>query len=184
MPVWAPHRQASPPTSTGHGRVPGCNCRQQRGSGKGGCHCSQRAAPTATWRSAAGGRRRRAAGPSWRGGGCEPGPEAPCAPACPLPTARAPTPCTHTGPFFSKPCRWAAQEARAAKMYRKTLIYQGRGIIRGQTASTPAHGGPAVAPFLKGILRAHAACWPPACFLAPTETAKATGPAKLQMSVS
>lgn len=42
--------------------------------------------------------------------------------ACPQPAAQAPAPCTHTGPFFSKPCRWAAQEARAARMYRKTLI--------------------------------------------------------------
>lgn len=80
--------------------------------------------------------------------GCEPGPEAPCTTASPLPTAQALTPHTHTGPFFSKPCRWAAQEARAARMYRKTLIWRGRrlgrGIIRGQTAPTPPHGGPAV----------------------------------------
>lgn len=45
---------------------------------------------------------------------------------CGLPHATHPLPgahtLTHTGPFFSKPCRRAAQEARAARMYRKTLI--------------------------------------------------------------
>lgn len=39
-------------------------------------------------------------------------------------------------------------------------------------------------PPLKGMVGTHSACSPPAQFQALTETAKATGPAKLQMSVS
>lgn len=60
-----------------------------------------------------------------------------------LPCAQPPA-STHTGPFFSKPCRWAAQEARAARMYRKTLIWAvERWRMRGPDSTVSAlPGGP------------------------------------------
>lgn len=114
---------------------------------------------------------------------CEPGNEAPLANPHPVPRH----PHTHTGPFFSKPCRWAAQEARAARMYRKTLIWvRQRGVRRpeGTDSFWPSPWDLVALALPKGDSENALGLLTPTHLLALTETANATGPAKLQMSVS
>lgn len=74
---------------------------------------------------------------------------------------------THTGPFFSKPCRWAAQEARADRMYRKTLIWAvERDMSRPESRDSFCLAQRAQEPqlFLKGIHRTLSSCLPQITF--------------------